>query len=82
MLNISENLSFSEVYSNHTEDDDNDIDILVLFGPSNPYFDMIHYTALASLGLSTIISAYTLYFLVKTGKRSFSLWKMGWYISK
>ena len=46
---------------------------------TSSYFDMIHYTALVSLGISIIISAYTLIYLVRTGKGSLSRWKMGQY---
>ncbi len=53
------------------------IDILVLFGPANPYFKMIHYSALASLSVSIVISTYTLGYLVTTGRGSFSSWKIG-----
>ena len=79
-LNMSNNLNSTEMDSNDTND--GQMDILVLFGPDNPYFDMIHYTALVSLGISIIISAYTLIYLVRTGKGSLSRWKMGQYTFK
>ena len=74
-LNISNTSNTTESL---VEDEETD-DILVIFGPSNPYFDMIHYTALASLGLSIIISTYTLIYLIRTGKGNFNHWKMGQY---
>ena len=74
-LNTSKDLVKTDI--NNTKNSDDQFDILVLFGPDNPYFDMIHYTALVSLGISIIISAYTLTYLVRTGNASLSRWKMG-----
>ena len=79
-LNMSQKFNSTEMDSNDTND--GQMDILVLFGPTNPYFDMIHYTALVSLGISIIISAYTLIYLMRTGKGSLSRWKMGQYTFK
>ena len=75
MLNMSNDLAQTGI--NNTKNNDDQIDILVLFGPDNPYFDMIHYTALVSLGISIIISVYTLIYLIRTGNGSLSRWKMG-----
>ena len=80
ILNISDNLNSTDTDFNGTND--GQVDILVLFGPTNPYFDMIHYTALVSLGISIIISVYTLIYLVRRGKGSLSRWKMGQYSLK
>ena len=77
MLNISNDLAKTGI--NNTKNNADQIDILVRFGPTNPYFDMIHYTALVSLGISIIISAYTLIYLIVRGKGSLSRWKMGQY---
>ena len=80
ILNMSDNLNSTDTDFNKSDGDQ--IDILVLFGPTNPYFDMIHYTALVSLGISIIISAYTLIYLIVRGKGSLSRWKMGQYTFK
>ena len=80
MLNISNDLAKTGI--NNTKNNAHQIDILVLFGPTNPYFDMIHYTALVSLGISVIISGYTLIYLIRTGNGSLSRWKMGQYSFK
>ena len=76
ILNISDDLPNAN-FNNTKNNDGGQIDILVLFGPTNPYFDMIHYTALVSLGISIIISMYTLIYLMRTGDGSLSRWKMG-----
>ena len=52
-------------------------DILAIFGPSNPYFDLIHYTALVCLSISIIISLYTVVYLLKTERGSVFTWKIG-----
>ena len=77
ILNISHDMNSTEMDFNNTENNESQTDILVLFGPTNPYFDMIHFTALVSLGISIIISMYTLIYLMRTGKGSLSRWKMG-----
>ena len=40
-------------------------DLLVFFGPTNPYFKLIHYTALVCLSISIVTSIYTLIFLAR-----------------
>ena len=77
---MSDNLNSTD--TDYNSSNDGQIDILVLFGPDNPYFDMFHYTALVSLGISIIISVYTLIYLVRKGKGSLSRWKMGQYTFK
>ena len=71
--------NYPDVTNKTDSNSDGQVDILVLFGPANPYFDMIHYTALVSLGTSIIISTCTLIYLIRTGKGNFSHWKMGLY---
>ena len=56
------------------------IDILIIFGPDNPYFDLIHYTALVCLAISTLISLYTVRYLLKSERGSVFSWKIGKYI--
>ena len=43
------------------------LDLLEIFGPKNPYFKLIHYTALVCLFTSISISIYTLIFLMRSG---------------
>ena len=56
------------------------IDILIMFGPTNPYFDLIHYTALVCLAISIIISLYTVMYLLKSEKGNVFNWKIGKWI--
>ena len=53
------------------------IDLLELFGPTNPYFNLIHYTALVCLTFSIIISFYTVVNLLRNEKGSVFNWKVG-----
>ena len=53
------------------------VDILNLFGPTHPHFNLIHYTALTCLVLSTILSFYIFIYLLKEGGCEVFLWKIG-----
>ena len=53
------------------------IDILIMFGPTNPYFDLIHYTALVCLAVSILISLYTVIYLLTSEKGNVFNWKIG-----
>ena len=56
------------------------IDILSIFGPTNPYFDLIHYTVLVCLAVSIIISLYTVIYLLTSEKGNVFNWKIGKWI--
>ncbi len=53
------------------------VDFLDLFGPSNPYFLMIHVTALVCLSVSVVVGVYTLVYLCRTGRGRVFQWKIG-----
>ena len=57
--------------------------ILEIFGPSHPHFNLIHYTALTCLALSTILGVYIFIYLLKQEGYDVFRWKIGklWDIS-
>ena len=52
-------------------------DILTLFGPSHPDFNLIHYTALVCLFISLILGVYIFIYLLKYEGLDFFRWKIG-----
>ncbi len=54
-------------------------DFFELFGPKNPYFKLIHYTALVCLAISITVSIYTLIYLVNHGNKNIFKRKIGEY---
>ena len=54
-----------------------DIILLLYYGPLNPYFKIIHYSALASLAVSLVFSVYTVIYQVRHNAGNFYKWKKG-----
>ena len=55
------------------------IDLLLFYGPINPYFKIIHYSALGSLAISIIFSVYTLIYQIRRNGGNVFSWKIGAY---
>ena len=51
--------------------------LLVFFGHTNPYFKLIHYTALVCLFISIVTSIYTSIFLARSGHGNIFKRKIG-----
>ena len=52
-------------------------DLLEFFGPKNPYFKLIHYTALVCLFISISVSIYTIIYLIRSGNGNIFKRKIG-----
>ena len=63
--------------SQTVEVDETLFDLLDFFGPKNPYFNLIHYTAIACLSISISISVYTIIYLVRSGNGNIFKRKIG-----
>ena len=53
------------------------IDSFEFFGPKNPYFKMVHCTALACTAVSITFSLSTIIYQVRTNNGNFFTWKIG-----
>ena len=83
--NISLADTFGDTFYNSNRKESNvtekttPVDILDIFGPAHPHFNLIHYTALVCLIISTTLGVYIFIYLLKHGGCKVFQWKIGKY---